>query len=461
MEVEIALPEKLGEIFEPEGVRYRVAYGGRGSGKSVAFARMLLVKSLGAPIKILCCRELQKSMKDSVHSLLCSQIDKLGLNDYFDIGREFLRSKAGSEFLFYGLRTNSAEIKSMDGIKIAWVEEAQAASANSLTYLLPTIREANSEIWFTFNPADELDPVYEMFVVNNRGKSVVKKVNFYDNPFFPQVLEDERQEDLKNANYNWIWLGELNLNNEASVYGKWVAECENEGRIRSNLFDATLPVHTAWDIGYSDDTAIWWYQVSGNEIRLIDYYSGSRQDIKSLAEQVYGKEIINIKYGESAKILSYELGSVINERRTKYNYGEFNLPHDAANKLLQAGGRSMVDQLFELGIKANVVKATSQQNQIQSARTTLKHTWIDKENCSEGIRCLRKYEFEEKKDSGGYSQTPKHDIYSHGCDAYEIIPQVWRSNKKELEKERPRFLHEMTIDEIFNSGNITQSNERI
>lgn len=451
-EIEIDLPEKIGQLFEPANIRYRVAYGGRGSGKSIGFARMLLVKALEKKIKILCCRELQKSMKDSVHSLLVSQIEKLGLQDQFDIGREYLRSKIGSEFLFYGLRSNAAEIKSMDGIKICWIEEGQAASLESLTYLFPTIREDNSEIWITFNPADELDPVYDMFVVKTRGNSIVQKVNFYDNPFFPQVLELERQEDLKNGNYNWVWLGELNLNNEASVYGKWVMECEQKGRFKTNLYDPTLPVHTAWDIGYDDDTAIWWYQVAGNEVRLIDYYSASRQDVKSFAEQIYGREIINIKYGENAKILSYELGKVIEERRTEYNYGDFNLPHDAANKLLQAGGRSMVDQLHELGIKARVVHATSQQNQIQGARATLEHSWFDKEMCKEGIRCLRKYEFEKKKDSGGYSHSPKHDIYSHGCDAFEVISQVWRSSKPAPEIIRPKFLNEMTIDEIFYSG---------
>ncbi|MGL4999510.1 MAG: PBSX family phage terminase large subunit [Cetobacterium sp.] len=460
-QIQIDLPEKIAQIFEPSNIRYRVAYGGRGSGKSIGYSRMLLVKALEKKTKVLCCRELQKSMKDSVHSLLVSQIDKLGLQSEFDIGREYLRGKNGSEFLFYGLRSNAAEIKSMDGINICWVEEGQAASTESLTYLFPTIRENNSEIWITFNPADELDPVYNMFVTGNRGNSIVKKINFYDNPFFPQVLELERQEDLKNNNYNWVWLGELNLNNEASVYGKWINNCEQKGRFKTNLYDPSLPVHTAWDIGYSDDTAIWWYQIAGNEVRLIDYYSASRQDVKSFAEQIYGREIKNIKYGENAKILSYELGSVTLERRTKYKYSEFNLPHDAANKLLQAGGRSMVDQLHELGIKAKVVHSTSQQNQIQGARATLEHTWIDSEFCKDGVRCLRKYEFEKKSDSGGYSHNPKHDIYSHGCDAFEVISQVWKSAKPDPIIQRPRFLNEMTVDELFYSGIVDTNSIRI
>ena len=453
--IRVQIPEKIGAIFEPkENIRYRVAYGGRGSGKSIAFARMILLEALNAPGKYLCCRELQKSIKTSVHSLLAAEINNMGLQAYFDVGKEYLRTKDESaEFLFFGLRSNAEEIKSTHGIRICWIEEAQAVSQFSLDMLIPTIREDGSEIWMTFNPQDELDPVYEMFVAEPRRKSAICEVNFDENPWFPQVLEDERQECLEKSpeKYDWIWRGKLYVNVNASVYGKWIEKAKDEGRIKEGIYDHSLPVHTAWDLGYSDDTAIWWFQVAGNEIRVVDYYENNRQDMRHYAEQIYGREIVDIQYGESGKILSYKLGSILPglNTRSQYKFGNNYVPHDAANKLLQAGGRSVVDQLHELGIKSKIVEATSQQNQIAAGRAAIDFAWFDPVLCKQGIRCLKKYAFEERDGERGYSTTPKHDVYSHGADAFEILARVWKSAKIEMASPKPRFLNETTVDEIF------------
>jgi len=376
----------------------------------------------------------------------------MGLSDLFDVGKEYLRTADGSsEFLFFGLRSNAEEIKSTHGVRICWVEEAQAVSQFSWDMLIPTIRENGSEIWATFNPQDELDPIYIMSITKPRANMVVAEINYEDNPWFPSVLEEERLECLKNSpdKYDWIWRGKLYVNVNSSVYGKWIEKARKEGRILNGIYDPSLPVFTAWDLGYSDDTAIWWFQVAGNEVRLIDYYANHRQDMRHYAEQIYGREIVNVVYGENGKVISYSLGAIICERRTNYKYGNTYVPHDAANKLLQAGGRSVVDQLFEFGIKAYSIPATSQQNQISGARATIDLAWFDEENCSEGIRCLKKYEFAEK-DDGTYSHAPKHDGYSHGADAFEVIAQVWKSAKMDAPPQRPRFLNEMTIEELFN-----------
>lgn len=419
---------------------------------------MILLEAINNPGKYLCCRELQKSIKTSVHSLLAAEIKAMGLDNYFDVGKEYLRTKDESaEFLFFGLRSNAEEIKSTHGIRIAWIEEAQAVSQFSLDMLIPTIREDGSEIWFTFNPQDELDPVYEMFVTDPRRKSVVCEVNYDENPWFPQVLEDERLECLEKSpeKYNWIWKGQLYVNVNAAVYGKWIEKAKADGRFKEGIYDPSLPVFTAWDLGYSDDTAIWWFQVAGNEVRLVDYYENNRQDMRHYAEQIYGREIPEdeIEYGVNGKILSYKLGKPLEglECRTEYNYGDSYVPHDAANKLLQAGGRSVVDQLHELGIKSRIVQSTSQQNQISAARAAIDLSWFDPVTCRQGIRCLKKYAFEERDGERGYSTTPKHDIYSHGADAYEVIAQIWKSAKIEAPPPKARFLHEMTVDEIFNA----------
>lgn len=456
-EIRIQIPEKIGAIFAPkENIRYRVAYGGRGSGKSIAFARMLLLEALNTPGKYLCCRELQKSIKTSVHSLLSAEIKAMGLEEYFDVGKEYLRTKDESaEFLFFGLRSNAEEIKSTHGIKIAWIEEAQAVSQFSLDMLIPTVREENSELWFTFNPQDELDPVYEMFVTDPRRKSAVCEVNYDENPWFPQVLEDERIECLEKSpeKYNWIWKGQLYVNVNAAVYGKWMEKAKTEGRIKEGIYDPSLPVFTAWDLGYSDDTAIWWFQVAGNEVRAIDYYENNRQDMRHYAEQLYGREIPeeDIEYGPNGKVLSFKLGKPIEgiERRIGYQSGDNYVPHDAANKLLQAGGRSVVDQLHELGIKSKIVEATSQQNQIAAGRGAIDRAWFDPVHCKQGIRCLKKYAFEERDGERGYSTTPKHDVYSHGADGWEILARVWKSAKIDALPPKPRFLNEMTVDELF------------
>jgi phage terminase large subunit len=459
--VSIKLPEKLGPIFEGRA-DYRGAYGGRGAAKTIGFANMAIADIMALddrPSKFLCGRELQKSLKDSVFSVIASQISVLGVEDAFDVGKEFIRCKNGNEFLFYGLKSNIAEVKGLHGVRRTWLEEAQRVSQSSLTYLIPTVMRdfPDCELWASWNPDDEEDPIHKMFVTDADETIKCVKINYYDNPWFPESLNKVRLRDLKNnpERYEWIWEGNFNVNSEAAVYGKWMEKARKEGRIKKGIFDPLLPVFTVWDLGYSDDTAIWWFQVSGNEIRLIDYYENNRQGIKHYAEQIYGRELPeeSLVRGANGKITTFKLGKVLDglERRSKYKYGAHYGPGDASNKLLQAGGRSIVHQLFELGIKMKVVFATIQQNQIESARVTIDQSWFDEENCEEGIRALKKYQFKFNEDKGSYSKEPDHDLggYSHGCDAYEIIAQVWKSSKVEVEPEKPRFLTDMKAQEIF------------
>ena len=205
----IQIPEKLIPIFEGLA-RYRGAYGGRGSTKSWTFARKLILRSCTQyNFRALCCRELQKSTKDSVHHLLKSQIKMMGLEDQFEIGEKYIRNIWGGEFMFYGLRSNPDEIKSMEGIDVAWVEEAHAVSEKSWKFLIPTIRKPNSEIWLTFNPDVETDPTYKRFIKNPPPNSKIVKINFSDNPWFGDPLETEMNH-LKAVDYDeyeHVWLG--------------------------------------------------------------------------------------------------------------------------------------------------------------------------------------------------------------------------------------------------------------
>ena len=211
------------KILSAKGKRYKVLYGGRGSGKSWACARVLLGLGFEKPIRILCAREIQRSISDSVHKLLCEQIEQMGLGGFYSITRDAIRGENGTEFLFKGLRANPQEIKSMEGIDICWVEEAQAVSAESWDVLIPTVRKPESEIWITFNPLDASDPTYQRFVINEPTDAVVRKVNYNENPYFPDVLRSE-MEWLKSRDYQsylHIWEGEVRKQSNALVFNNY------------------------------------------------------------------------------------------------------------------------------------------------------------------------------------------------------------------------------------------------
>ena len=213
------LPEKL-IFYITEQKRYKVSYGGRGSGKSWTAARCLILLAMKSKIRVLCTRQLQTSIKDSVHKLLCDSIYSLELDAFFDITRDTIRCHNGSEFIFKGLQNQTNEIKSIEGIDYCWVEEAQSVSEESWEVLIPTIRKEGSEIWITFNPDREEDATYKRFVLNPPPDAIVELVNYYDNPWFPDVLRREMEYDkeVDYAKYEHVWLGKTVINTEAQVY---------------------------------------------------------------------------------------------------------------------------------------------------------------------------------------------------------------------------------------------------
>jgi predicted phage terminase large subunit-like protein len=191
--------------------RYKVLYGGRGSGKSHQVARALIVMATQKPLRILCTRELQKSIKDSVLKLLADIIIEHSLEHLFQIQTTTIRCMNGSEFIFAGLRNNPTEIKSMEGVDIVWCEEAANITKESWDLLIPTIRKDNSEIWVTFNPRFETDATYQRFILNTPDNCILKKFNYTDNPFFNNTLREEMElcKKLLYEDYLHIWEGEL------------------------------------------------------------------------------------------------------------------------------------------------------------------------------------------------------------------------------------------------------------
>jgi phage terminase large subunit len=222
----IDIGESARFLYE-EQTRYKVLHGGRGSLKSWSAARTLLLMGGERRLRILCAREFQNSIEDSVHKLLEEQIDLLGLADFYTVQKTGIMGANGTEFIFRGLRYNVESIKSLEGIDICWVEEAERVSETSWEVLIPTVRRPESEIWITFNPAQDSDPTYQRFVVNPPPGTIVRKVSWKDNPWLPDVLRQEA-EHLRRTDpdaFAHVWEGETWGRSDAQVFaGKWAID---------------------------------------------------------------------------------------------------------------------------------------------------------------------------------------------------------------------------------------------
>jgi phage terminase large subunit len=248
----LQLPEAFEYLFDP-GWRYRAAHGGRGSAKSHSFAAALVIKARERPLRIICGREIQDSIRDSVKRLIDDKIRESGLGDDFISTKEEIRvKKTGSLFVFAGLKGNPEALKSKEGFDIAWIEEAATVSETSFDMLRNTIRKPGSEIWLTWNPRFETDPIDRIF----RGtdcppRAIVRKVNWDDNPWFPDVLREEMEWDRGRDpdKYAHIWLGEYQKNSESRVFHNWkVEDFETPADVDRFYFGA--------DFGFSIDPTV-------------------------------------------------------------------------------------------------------------------------------------------------------------------------------------------------------------
>ena len=393
---QVQFPAKLECLFNPDSIRYRVLFGGRGGAKSWGIARALLIKAIQNPLRILCAREFQTSIKDSVHKLLSDQITAMGLDTFFEITQAQIRGKNGSEFNFVGLKNNVANVKSYEGVDICWVEEAQTVSRHSWNVLIQTIRKEKSEIWVSFNPELETDETYQRFVANPPINAVVQKINWSDNPWFPETLKEEK-DALKSRDiqaYNTVWEGMCRQTIDGAIFAREMQLAEAEQRITKVPYDPVKPVHAVFDLGWADMTAIWFVQFIGMETRLIRYYE---------VNQTTMTEIL-------AKIQTF--GYVID---TLW------LPHDAQNKTLASQGRSIEDIVRSAGYKTRILERVPVVDSINAARTMFRSCYFDRENCHEGLQCLRHYRYEVDPETNQFSRTPLHDHYSHGADAFRYI----------------------------------------
>lgn len=403
----VQFPQKLAFLFEPQ--RYKVCYGGRGGAKSWGIARALLILGAKSQLRILCAREFQTSIKDSVHKLLCDQIDSMGLTGFYEITDKSIRGKNGTEFFFVGLRNNVTNVKSIEGVDICWVEEAQTVSKTSWNVLIPTIRKEKSEIWVSFNPELDTDETYQRFVLNSPDNCKVVKINWSDNPWFPETLRLEKDalRDRDIEAYNTVWEGLCRQTVDGAIFAREMQMAELEQRITRVGYDATKPVHAVFDLGWSDATAIWFVQFIGMETRLIRYVEDSQ---KTMSDYL-------------AKMQTYG-----------YVYDTLWLPHDAENKTLAAAGRSIDQIVRAAGYKTKIIPRTPIVDSINAARTLFRNCWFDRENCYDGLQCLRHYRYEVDPETKQFSKNPLHDQYSHGADAFRMLGLVVNEPKRRVSK---------------------------
>lgn len=399
MQLKIEVPKEFKVLFDLDSdLRHIVLYGGRASGKSTSVALSLLILGMNKKLRILCTREVQNSIADSVHKLLSDLISKYKLNTW-EVQKDIIRNKqTGSEIFFKGLHNNSQSIKSIEGIDIVWVEEAQSVSADSINTLVPTIRKAGSRLIWTFNRLTENDPVWELIVKKADNRTFVQKINSdaIESLLSKEIIEEREKMRIDNPEmFEHVWLGEPMTAKTGSVFGKQLAQARSEGRITKVPYDASTGVYTAWDLGIGDSTVIWFFQVVGREIHFIDHYEGSNEDLGHYISYIQNKP---------------------------YQYTTHFLPHDSKARELQTG-MTRVEFFNNHGIyNIEVLRPTNfslgQDDIDLVARPKFSLCWFDEEKCQRGLECLRAYHYEYDEKNKLLRNKPEHDWSSHSSSAF-------------------------------------------
>ncbi len=267
----IQIPTAYEALLKPAPIK--CYYGGRGGGKSTAFALSLLVLGMQTQKRILCTREIQGSIRDSVHKLLATCIEKNNLEKFYSVYRDSIRGKNGTEFIFHGLKHDPMQIKSLEGVDITWAEECQTIPAKSWSILTPTVlRAKGSELWLSLNPNLETDPTYQQFIVNQRPNQVTVKVNYDSNPFFTDELkaELEYQKEIDYEEYLHVWEGECKKASQAQIF-----------KNKSQVMDFTAPSDAVFyyglDWGFSQDPTVVLRCFIYDNCLYIDHEAGGKQ----------------------------------------------------------------------------------------------------------------------------------------------------------------------------------------
>ena len=405
---DVELPRKLIPVFEGTS-RIRGAYGGRGSGKTRSFALMSAVFGYrwgqsGLRGTILCGREFMNSLGESSMAEVKNAILSVPwLADYYEIGEKFIRSKDGRiTYTFAGLRRSLDSIKSQSRILIAWVDEAESVSGRAWDLLMPTVREEdksigfNSEIWVTWNPESKYSATHERFREKFPSNSKIVSLQWEDNDWFPDILNEQRLEDKEKRPdmYEHIWEGGYLVYSEGAYYSTELRRAKDEDRITKVRYDRAKGVITAWDLGIGDSTSIVFAQFIGAEIHIIDYYEASGAGLEHYVKVLQDKG---------------------------YVYDQHVLPHDVRVREL-GSGKSRIEMLEELGIhNIEIAPQLLIDDGIQQVRTMLDKCYFDEVQCEKLIDSLLAYSREWDDNGNTWRMRPKHDWSSHGADAMRYL----------------------------------------
>lgn len=358
------------------------------------------------PTRVVCIREVQSSIKDSVRQLLIDKISKLGVQALFEVLDTEIRGPDGSLIVFKGMQSyNAMNIKSLEAYDIAWVEEAQTLTQHSLDLLRPTLRREGSELWFSWNPRFKTDPVDMFFRKNPPPDAISVLVNWRDNPWFPDVLRREMAHDfmIDEDKADHIWNGAYG-NSQGAILAKLVNQAERGGRISDDVtYDPQgAPIELSSDLGFRD-TASWWYwqRVPGG-FNLLKYEGDTGLDADDW--------IPRLQTGIT------EMGATL---------GKIWLPHDARAKTFQSKHTTAEKFLTAFGGSAvDVVPQSKKMDQISAARAVIPKCAFNATACESGLDGLRAWEFEYNEESGVYSREPLHNWASHPSDAFAYGAQI-------------------------------------
>jgi phage terminase large subunit len=384
--------------------RYKGAYGGRGSGKSWFFAELLVEEALLKPgTRAVCIREVQKTLAQSSKALVEGKIQTLGLGKQFRPLVDRIETPGNGVILFQGMQNHTAEsIKSLEGCRIAWVDEAQTLSARSLSLLRPTIRVEDSELWFSWNPTRRGDAVDDFLRKDPPANAAIVQANWRDNPWWNDVLEQERQLELSRypERYGHIYEGEYARAFEGAYFAKQIQEAQSQGRIGFVAKDPLLPVRAFFDLGGSganaDAMAIWIVQWVGQEIRVLDYIEGVGQ------------------------VLGYYTAEL---RRKGWEKAICHLPHDGINENNITGKRyaeHLRDAEFDVPPPLPNQGRGAAMMRIEAVRRIFGKCWFNEAETQAGRDALGYYH-EKKDEERNVGLGPEHDWSSHSADAFGLM----------------------------------------
>lgn len=422
---QLELPPKLIPVFMGKA-RYRGAYGGRGSGKTRTFAKMTAVRGLqlseaGKDGIIVCGREYMNSLDESSMAEVKAAIrSEPWLENHYDIGEKYIRTNDGRiEYAFIGLRKNLDSIKSKSQIHILWVDEAEPVSETAWEKTVPTVREHNSEIWVTWNPERKASATHQRFREDPPRSSKIVEINYQDNPWFPDVLEEERLEDFekRSEQYPHIWEGEFRTVVEGAYFSKDLIKAKKDGRISNVAADPLMTYRAIWDIGgtgaKADACSIWIMQFIGREIRVLDYYEAQGQPLATHVAWL---------------------------RENGYENSLCILPHDGAtnDKVYDVSYESA---LREAGFSVEVIPNQGRgaaKMRIEAARRLFPSIWFNKDTTEAGRDALGWYH-EKIDENRTVGLGPEHDWSSHAADAFGLACVAYEIPRERKQKQYTNY----------------------